>query len=165
MQLVLALLAAEVAVFAVSTLPGVRGGARLRPRCSTAGCRAPTYVTIAVLAALRPILVRADRRLWTWIAAALALRAAGFVVFLAYVREQQPPPYPSLADAGWIAMTIAAARRARPVRGRARQADDPRPWRSTRIVGALATAALALALLCGHARRPSRRPASRTTRW
>ena len=147
MQLVLAVLAAEVAVFVVSVLPGVRGEEGFVVPLD-GWLQGATYVTIAVLAALRPILVGADRRLWTWVAAALALRAAGFVVFLAYVREQQPPPYPSLADACWIAMTVALGV------GLVQYAGAHVRRMTTTvaldaIVGALASAALALALLWG----------------
>ena len=41
-----------------------------------------------------------------WIAAALCARAFAFVVFLSYVRELDPVPYPSIADAGWLAMCV-----------------------------------------------------------
>ena len=65
-----------------------------------------TYVACAVLLALRPALSPVDRRLWWLMAAGLACRSAAFVVFLAHVRRQDPQPFPSVADAGWLAMYV-----------------------------------------------------------
>ena len=97
------LLAAELAAFAISTISGVRAQDGFDPLLD-GWLQGGAYVTAAVLCALRPVLVPADRRLWTFVAVALALRAAAFVVYLAHVREQEPIPYPSIADAGWLAM-------------------------------------------------------------
>jgi hypothetical protein len=37
------------------------------------------------------------------VSGAVALRAIGFVIFLAIVRTMQPQPSPSAADAAWLA--------------------------------------------------------------
>ena len=64
------------------------------------------YVLCAVLAALRPALSRRGRLLWSLVAVALACRALAFGTFLGYVRRQDPVPYPSIADVGWLACTL-----------------------------------------------------------
>ena len=109
-RVAIALLLLETLVFAVSTVPGVR---------SAAGFVAPGfdpyldgwlqgagYVTAAVVAALRPLTSPVDRAVWAWLAAALTARALGFVLFLGYVRWQEPVPFPSVADAAWLAMYV-----------------------------------------------------------
>ncbi|MET0687309.1 MAG: EAL domain-containing protein [Solirubrobacteraceae bacterium] len=104
--LVAALLVLEVIAFTISTLPGVRPDSFSVPL--DGWLQGGAYVTAAVLAALRPLLDPQDRRWWTWLAAALAFRAAAFVVYLGFVRTMDPQPYPSLADAGWLAMEACA---------------------------------------------------------
>ena len=42
--------------------------------------------------------------LWGLFGLAVCLRALGFVLYLGYVRLQEPPPYPSIADYAWLAM-------------------------------------------------------------
>jgi hypothetical protein len=109
-RLLLALLILEVVAFLVSTLPGVRGALGFE----TPGfdplldgwLQGAGYVTAALLALVRPISSPVDRGIWAWLAAAVAARAVGFVVFLGYVRTQQPPSYPSEADAAWLAMYV-----------------------------------------------------------
>ena len=99
----LAVLLLEIALFAVSTVPGVR---------STRGfhfwwdgvLQPAAYLTAAALAALRAATRTADREIWSWFAAALAVRALGFAAFLWVVRWQVPQPAPSVADAFWLAM-------------------------------------------------------------
>jgi diguanylate cyclase len=109
-RLVLGLFVLEVLVFFVSTIPGVRASAGFRPEgfdpWLDGVLQGAGYVTAAVLAMLRPFASRVDRAVWGWLAAALAARAAGFVIYLSFVRRQQPPPYPSVADAAWLAMYV-----------------------------------------------------------
>src|SRR5919107_724376 len=98
-------LAVELVVFTLFTLPGVLA----EPGFSVpvdGWLQGSAYVTAAFLAALRPLVSRQDRALWIGVAGALAARAFGFVVYLAVVRTMQPPPVPSLADAGWLAMYV-----------------------------------------------------------
>lgn len=100
----------EVILFLVSTVPGVRAATGFE----AAGfdpwldgwLQGTGYVTAAVLATLRPFASPVDRAIWAWLAAAITARSLGFVVYLSYVREQVPTPYPSLADAAWLAMYL-----------------------------------------------------------
>ena len=102
-QALLALLVLEIAVFTVTTVPGVRSSPGFDPLID-GWLQGAAYVTAAALAVLRPITSTVDRAVWAWLAAAVVARALGFVLFLGIVRLQEPPPYPSLADAGWLAM-------------------------------------------------------------
>jgi diguanylate cyclase len=149
-RLLLALLILEVLAFLVSTLPGVRGALGFE----TAGfdplldgwLQAAGYVTAAAVAFLRPIASPVDRGIWMWLAAAVTARAAGFVVFLGYVRSQQPPPYPSAADAAWLAMyVLMLAGLVQLARRRAHRLSTTLILDAA--VGVLAAAALAVALL------------------
>ena len=99
------LLLVELLLFGVSTLPGIRGSEGFDPLLD-GWLQGSAYVLTAVLATLRPMLGRADRAVWGWIAGGLCLRALAFVTYLAVVRRQDPQPYPSLADAGWLAMSV-----------------------------------------------------------
>jgi diguanylate cyclase (GGDEF)-like protein len=94
-------MACEVVVFTVSTLPGVRTSAGFVGWLDgwLQGC---LYVTVAAFAYVRPISSAVDRVLWTAVAAALTARALGFVAQLGVIRTLQPTPYPSIADAGWL---------------------------------------------------------------
>jgi hypothetical protein len=144
-MVLLALLVLEVAAFTVATIPGVRasGGfdALIDGWLQGAG-----YVTAAALAVLRPLTSAVDRWVWSWLAAAVVARAVGFVLFLAVVRWQDPPPYPSLADAGWLSMYLfmllglIALARLRTLR-------LSTPLLLDGAVGALAAAAVAVAVL------------------
>jgi diguanylate cyclase (GGDEF)-like protein len=107
-RLLLALLTAQVALFFLSTLPGVRvatGFAAVGFDPVLDGWLQGTgYVTATAVALIRPLTSRVDRAIWAWLAAALGARALGFVLFLAVVRRERPLPYPSVADAAWLAM-------------------------------------------------------------
>ena len=106
---VMALLAIEVLVFAVSTVPGVRAAVGAEEGFDPlldGWLQGAGYVTAAVLAVLRTFASRLDRVIWAWLAAAVTARAAGFVVYLGFVRLEQPQPYPSAADAAWLAMYV-----------------------------------------------------------
>ena len=104
-QVLLALLVVEVVAFTVSTVPGVRATGGFDPLID-GWLQGAVYVTAAALAVLRPITSSVDRAVWSWLAAAVAARALGFVLFLAVVRLQEPPPYPSIADAAWLSMYV-----------------------------------------------------------
>jgi diguanylate cyclase (GGDEF)-like protein len=101
-RLLLAALLVEVAIFLVSTVPGVRP-AGFDPLID-GWLQGLGYVTAAALALLRPIVRTRDRTGWGWIAAALTVRAFGFVLYLTVVRPRVPIPYPSIADVAWLAM-------------------------------------------------------------
>jgi hypothetical protein len=102
-RVVLALLVAEVAVFTASTFPGVRADEGFHPLID-GWLQGGGYVTAAVLASLRPFSGRSQPAVWAWMAGGVAARAVGFVLFLGVVRWQRPPPFPSMADAAWLAM-------------------------------------------------------------
>jgi diguanylate cyclase len=104
-QVLLGLLVLEIAAFTVSTLPGVRSSPGFDPLLD-GWLQGAGYVTAAALAVLRPLTSTTDRTIWGWLAAAVTGRALGFVVFLGFVRLQDPPPHPSLADAGWLSMYL-----------------------------------------------------------
>src|SRR5688572_26379576 len=96
-RMLIALLVLEVAVFFVSTVPGVRAESGFDPLFD-GWLQGAGYVTAAVVAAYRPLASAVDRPVWAWLAAGLGARALGFVLFLVYVRRQDPLPYPSIAD-------------------------------------------------------------------
>ena len=98
-----ALLGAVVVAFAVTTIPGVRSSPGFDVRFD-GWLQCGGYVVAAAVAVARPATRSARRALWAWIAAALALRAVGFLVYVLFVRtDQGPPPAPSWADAAWLA--------------------------------------------------------------
>ena len=57
----------------------------------------------ATVVVSRALLVRRERAAWTLIALAVALFAAAYVYWSVDLRHQAAPPYPSIADAGWLA--------------------------------------------------------------
>ncbi len=142
---ILVLLLVEVVAFLVTTLPGVRAEPGFDPLID-GWLQGAGYVTAAVVAALRPLTSPVDRAIWAWLAAALGARALGFVLFLGYVRHQQPPPYPSVADAAWLAMyAFMLAGLVQLARQRARRLSTSLILDAA--VGVLAASALAVAVL------------------
>jgi hypothetical protein len=96
-----------VLAFSLSTIPGVRihpGFDVVVDGWLQGGC----YVLAAMLALLKPFQAGAARRVWIWFGAALAARAAAFVLYFSIIRYLHPTPYPSIADAGWLAMCVLA---------------------------------------------------------
>jgi PAS domain S-box-containing protein len=98
----MAVLGMVLAAFAVTTIPGVRAVPGFDARFD-GWLQCGGYVAAAAVAVTRPVARPAHRALWAWIAAALALRAVGFLVFVLFVRTDRPPAYPSPADAAWLA--------------------------------------------------------------
>jgi diguanylate cyclase (GGDEF)-like protein len=144
-DLLIGLLLLEVAAFFVGTLPGIRDTPGFSPLLD-GWLQGAGYVTAAAVAAMRPLLSAVDRAVWVWLAAALAARALGFVLFLGFVRTQDPLPYPSVADAAWLSMygfmlvgLVLLARR-RALRVSTALVLDA-------VVGVLAAAAVAVAML------------------
>lgn len=88
--------------FAATTLPGVRSSPGFDVRFD-GWLQCGGYVAAAVVVLARPGTRRARRALWVWIAAAVGLRAVGFLVFVLFVRTDRPQAYPSPADAAWLA--------------------------------------------------------------
>lgn len=102
------LLVLTAAVFVASTLPGVRNRSGFDPAFDgwvQGGAYVLTFLAAAtvVTARARP---RQLRLVWILVAAALALRAAAFVVYLVVVRREVPLPYPSIADLLWLLMYL-----------------------------------------------------------
>ena len=98
----LAVLAAGIVAFAATTVPGVRSSPGFDVRID-GWLQCGLYVLAAAVAAARPAIRHARRSSWSWIAASLLLRAAGFLVFVVFVRTDRPQAYPSWADAAWLA--------------------------------------------------------------
>jgi PAS domain S-box-containing protein len=98
----MAVLGAFLVAFAVTTIPGVRASPGFDP-IFDGWLQCGGYVAAAAAAVARPATRPARRALWAWIAAALALRAVGFLVYVLFVRTDQPQAYPSPADAAWLA--------------------------------------------------------------
>ena len=145
-----ALLIAELVVFGISTVPGVRAHPGFDPPLD-GWLQGAAYVTAAVLAALRPVLRPSARRIWMAVALALGLRALGFVLYLGYVRTLHPPPYPSIADVCWLLMPVVLVAG---FTGFARRRFEHVATTIVLdgVVGALACAALAVTLLAGTLR-------------
>jgi signal transduction histidine kinase len=92
-----------VLLFSFSTLPGVRPDHDFETSYD-GWLQGTAYVGLALVAVVRPLVLRRDRLLWGLFGLAVCLRALGFVLFLGFVRLQDPPPYPSVADYTWLAM-------------------------------------------------------------
>ena len=97
------LAAALVVLFSITTVPGFRSGNTFHTGYD-GWLQGTAYVVLALVAVVRPTLGRRDRLLWGLFGLAVCLRALGFVLYLGYVRLQEPPPYPSIADYAWLAM-------------------------------------------------------------
>ena len=146
-RLVQVALVAQVAIFTVSTVPGVRGSGGFDPLLD-GWLQGSAYVTAALLCVLRPIRVQRDRAVWAWIGAALTARAIAFVLFLSIVRELDPIPYPSISDFFWLAMyPLLLVGLLSIVRKHFQRVSTT--LLIDGLVGAAATAALALELLYG----------------
>ncbi|QZY30306.1 PAS domain-containing sensor histidine kinase [Nocardioides coralli] len=136
--------ALAVTAYAVSTVPGVRGpGWDL---LVDGWLQGGAYVLLAAWAGLRPLTHGDDRSFWSLVAAAVALRSLGFVLYLGVVRHLDPVPYPSVADAAWLGSGIVLGL----VLWRLLRDTAPRDSRAKTLdalLGSLAVAAVAIALL------------------
>jgi signal transduction histidine kinase len=103
LRLLAGLAGAMVLLFSFSTLPGVRSDEGFHNDYD-GWVQGMAYVLVALVASVRPLVLRRDRLVWGLFGLAVCLRALGFVLFLGYVRLQEPPPYPSVADYCWLAM-------------------------------------------------------------
>ena len=101
----LVVLGVLAAVYVVSTIPGVRSTPGFNPVID-GWFQGTAFVLTAVVAALRPLVSSVDRLVWSLVAVALACRAFGYIYYFAEIRTQVPQPYPSLADAGWMAGSV-----------------------------------------------------------
>jgi signal transduction histidine kinase len=97
-------MAAVLVAMSVSTIPGVRAEPGLDPLYDT-WLQCLGYVLAAVAVTWRAARRAEQRRLWSLVAAALVLRAYGFVhTFFVLDRA---PVYPSLADVAWVLSAVA----------------------------------------------------------
>jgi PAS domain-containing protein len=103
LRLLAGLAALLVALFSITTVPGFRSDQAFHTTYD-GWLQGAAYVVLALVAVVRPLFGRRDRLLWGLFGMAVCLRALGFVLFLGYVRLQDPPPYPSVADYSWLAM-------------------------------------------------------------
>jgi PAS domain S-box-containing protein len=140
-------LAVAVAAFALTTVPGVRGSPGFDTRYD-GWLQLGGYAMAAAVAVARPVARRQHRTLWSLVAGALVLRACAFVVFVLFVRREQPSSYPSMADFAWLAsagvLLIALWQVSR--------IDAPRRSRTLvldALLGGVTAAAVAVALLYG----------------
>lgn len=98
-------LVAGVVLFAASTIPGVRDQSGFDTTLD-GWLQGALYVLAAAVGVVRAATARSLQHVWRWIACSLCARAVAFVIYLGHVRTLDPQPYPSLADAAWIASSL-----------------------------------------------------------
>jgi PAS domain S-box-containing protein len=103
LRLLAALAVLLVAMFSVTTIPGFRDDTTFHTGYD-GWLQGTAYVVLALVALARPLVARRERLFWALLGLAVCLRALAFVLYLGYVRIQDPPPYPSIADYSWLAM-------------------------------------------------------------
>jgi PAS domain S-box-containing protein len=103
LRLLAGLVGLLVLLFTITTVPGLRSDDSF-DTAYDGWLQGTAYVAIAALAVVRPMSVRRDCLVWGLFGLSVCLRALGFVVYLGYVRRQDPQPYPSIADYCWLAM-------------------------------------------------------------
>ncbi len=141
-------LVAAAGFFAVTTLSGARAGV------AAVGWVDGWLINCFALAAgslclLRAVLVREERGAWGALGVGLVLYGAGTIYFYAVVAHQDPQPYPSPADAGWLAF-YPAAYIGVVLLLRARVSTFHRSMWLDGLVGGLGAAALSGAVLLGR---------------
>jgi diguanylate cyclase (GGDEF)-like protein len=101
-RLGLVVILAAAAFFAVTTLSGLRADS---PAIDTIDGLLSNSFSLAAgaLCLLRAILIAKERFAWGALAVGLIFYGAGTIYFYSVVARQVPQPYPSLADAGWLA--------------------------------------------------------------
>ena len=109
------------------------------------------YLLAALLVLTRAVLVRQDRGAWLLMAGGLLCYAAGTVYWVAVLVKLNPPPYPSFADAMWLAYyPFAYAAVLRLLRARQSQISAP-AWLDGLIASACAAAFASVIFLTGFA--------------
>ena len=92
--------------FATTTLPGVRAGHPGFWLPVDGWLQGTGYALMALLILLRPVMLPEARPLWWLLAAAVGLRAMGYLVYFAWVRTLVPQPYPSASDPLWLGSSV-----------------------------------------------------------
>ncbi|MFI1990566.1 putative bifunctional diguanylate cyclase/phosphodiesterase [Actinoplanes sp. NPDC020271] len=109
------------------------------------------YLLAAVLVATRAAVHRQDRGAWSLMAAGLGCYAAGTVYWVAVLVRMDPPPYPSISDAMWLAYyPFAYAAVLRLLRARRSRFNAP-TWLDGLIAAACAAAFASVVFLTGFA--------------
>ncbi len=117
-------------------------------RLFTDGVFLALYVPAVAVCAVRARRAPEERPAWVLFALALVAQAGGFLLFALFVRGQASPPSPSVADVGWLTYyPLAFAGLVMLVKRRLAGFD--RTLLLDGIIGALATAAIAAAVLLG----------------
>jgi PAS domain S-box-containing protein len=99
------LTALVIAAYAVWTLPGVRPGPAFDVAYDGV-LQGLGYTLVAVLALTGAALRTRTSAAWWLVAAAVSLRAMGFVLALTAIGLEHPLPYPSIADAAWVLSSL-----------------------------------------------------------
>jgi PAS domain S-box-containing protein len=132
-------------VFTATTIPGVRDQPGFWVPVD-GWLQGTGYALMALLIVMRAVLVQQTRGLWCLLAAAVTLRALGYIVFFSYVRLLVPQPYPSVSDIFWVGASVLFVV-AIALRARRRSNGLSRLLLLDGIVGALTIGGLAVALL------------------
>ena len=86
----------------VAIIPAARSWVNVHSRVDDI-LQISVYVLPALLVLTRAVVVRQDRGAWLLMAGGLSFYAAGTIYWVAVVVKLDPPPYPSLCDAMWLA--------------------------------------------------------------
>jgi peptidoglycan/LPS O-acetylase OafA/YrhL len=98
----LAVLAAGLALYVLQLTVGLADGALEWPL--TSGLYYALIIAGALVCAARVVAVREDRLAWGLVAAGLVAWAAADIYWEVALARLPEPPYPSPADAGWLAV-------------------------------------------------------------
>jgi diguanylate cyclase len=110
-----------------------------------------TYLLAVVLVVARAVVLRQDRGAWLLMAGGLGCYAAGTVYWVAVLVRLDPPPYPSISDAMWLAYyPFAYAAVLRLLRARRSRLSAP-TWLDGLIASACAAAFASVVFLTGFA--------------
>lgn len=134
----------------VAVIPAAQSWLNARPVIDGA-LQDAVYLLAALLVVARAWLVREDRGAWLLMGAGLCAYAAGTVYWIAFLAPLNPPPYPSAADAMWLAYyPFAYAAVVRLLRAR-RSRISAAAWLDGLIASACAAAFASVMFLTGFA--------------
>ncbi len=138
------MLLAAAAVFAVTTLTGIRDGS---PAINSIDRWLGNFLSIGAGATCvaRALLVRGERAAWAALGIGLFCYGAGTTYFSAEVADRVPMPSPSLADVGWLAFYVATYVSVILLLRKRVSRFHPSVWLDA-LIGALGVAALASGL-------------------
>ncbi|MDX6244540.1 MAG: diguanylate cyclase [Frankiales bacterium] len=90
-----------LAVYFLTTVPGVRGHSGYNPWIDN-WLQNGILGTASVIVLLRAVSVRSGRLGWALVGVGLALFALGSILYFSYVQYEVSPPTPSVADVPWL---------------------------------------------------------------